>query len=169
MPYKKGPNGTLRYYDSSTGKYCNDPNSIFNFKPLVIKKSFQELEKERRQGLVYQAKRSRDKYLFEVYSALEQKCPGCVRHINAKVYDRNIGNTREIDIITTKGIYEIKSGKVKHRFKQFVRQNELANNLKKKYYLYCPDISSHKIALLAKKGIRVYKTIKELIESEVKK
>lgn len=26
MPYKKGPNGTKRFYDSSTGKYAKNYN-----------------------------------------------------------------------------------------------------------------------------------------------
>ena len=28
MPYKKGPNNTLRYYSSTTGKYIKDPGQL---------------------------------------------------------------------------------------------------------------------------------------------
>ena len=164
MPYKKGPNGTLRYYDSSTGKYCNDP--AFSIKPTIHKKSVEQKEKERREILEHLAQKSKDAHLYEIYSLLEKIHPGTTRHINSVYFDKTTRKQRELDIITSKAIYEIKSGKRGRHLKQFLSQMEIAKNLGKDHVVYSPGITDYQVKHLRKIGIKAYNKIKDLEEME---
>lgn len=168
MPLKRGPNNTERYYDSSTGRYCKSPLFSHEFN-LDKKRTFKEREQERIEALRQQAINSKDKNLFEIYTLLEKNRPGCVQHINTLVFDRNLRNVREIDIITNKAVYEIKSGKAKHKLKQFDAQKKLAKSRNKDYVVYSPGSSNYQIECLRKRGIRAYNNIKDVLQIEEKR
>ncbi len=167
MPLKKGPNNTERHYDPATGRYCRNP--LFqNITWPKEKKSFQEREKERMDALMRQAIKSKDKHLYELYVKLESVNPGTTQHINATIYDRNLKNVREIDIITKRAVYEVKSGKAKHKLKQFLAQKSLAESRKKQYVVYSPESGKHQIEALKRHGIQVYNNIEDVLRIEVK-
>lgn len=166
MPIKAGPNGTTRHYDSRTGRYCSGfsiPQTTKN------KKTFAEKEKERIQNLANKAENSKDKNIFEIYSLLEQLRPGSVRHINEVLRDQVSKKDREIDIITDKCVYEIKSGKAKHKVKQFNAQLEFAKGRNKDYVIYSPGSGKHQVDVLKSKGFNVFTSIDDLIKYERKR
>lgn len=49
MPYKKGPNGTKRFYDSSTGKYAKN----YNFDLLAKKKKRHQKKRNKQEETNY--------------------------------------------------------------------------------------------------------------------
>ena len=89
MPYKKGPNNTVRYYSSTTGKYAPDPylmERLLLLDKSKFKLSKQEQNEIRRQSIKNRASRSQDKYVSDLYNFLESNKPGCVKLINEKIY-----------------------------------------------------------------------------------
>jgi len=168
MPYKKGPNNTLRFYSKSTGRYCNDPRTeiiIDNKKET----SYIEKEKLRRETLFNIAKKSKDVNLFEIYEILESINPGCVRHVNSHYYDKASQKNREFDIITSKAIYEIKHGRGKHHFNQFLSQIKVAKSLNKDHVVFSPGSTNYQIKCMRRMGINAFNKIEELFESEKKR
>ena len=167
MPYKKGPYGTLRYYNGSTGRYENNPMLLTN--SIKKKKSYQQKEQERKDEIEYLARKSSDKNLYEVYKMLEKINPGTTRHVNYKYFDKISGKEREFDIITTKAIYEIKSGSRGRHVKQFLSQIEIAKRIGKDHVVYSPGISNYQVKHLRKMGINVYNNFAQLEEMEKKR
>lgn len=161
MPYKKGPNNTIRYYDSSTGKYASSFSNIQFAKEKMSKEEKEMLKKE---SLFNHASKTKDKYVYDLFLELEKTKPGCVIIVNEKVYHKKIKQPREIDLMTKDYIIEVKSGKVKHRSTQFLSQQDLSNDLGKKHIVYAPDISDKKYNELREKGIDVVRTKKDLME-----
>lgn len=70
--------------------------------------------------------------------------------------------------MTKRSIIEIKSGKVRHKTKQFLDQQDLANEHKKQYTVYAPDITDKKYVELKSKGINVVRSKNELLERNKK-
>lgn len=165
MPYKKGPNGSLRFYDSRTGRYAS---SFANIQFSKKKMSKEEKKLIKKESLFNHAAKTKDKYVYDLFLELEKMKPNCVIIVNEKVYHKKIGKPREIDIMTDKFIIEVKSGKAKHRSSQFISQQDLASNLDKKHIVYAPDISDKKYNELKQKGIIVTRTKKELLERVIK-
>ncbi len=167
MPYKKGPKNTIRYYDPATGRYA----SSFKFdivhqkKNKLSKKEKDELKKE---SLYNHAAKAKDKYVYELFLELEKNKPGCVIIVNERLYHKKIRQPREIDLMTKDYIIEIKSGKVKHKTRQFVDQQDLAKSHNKGHIVYAPDITDKKYSELINKGINVVRTKKDLIERVIK-
>ena len=167
IKFKKGPHNTLRAYDAHSGKYV-DGFAIMTPRPK-IKKSSQEKEALRQEEVYNSAKNSKDEYLFDVYLILEEINPGCVRHINFDVFDKHINNFREIDIITTKAIYEIKSSTYGRYTKQYLSQMKFAKSLHKDHVVFSPKSTKAQITALRKNGINIYNDINEFIEMEKKR
>ena len=163
MPYKKGPNNTLRFYDTHTGRYASMPFMSFAPAPKN-KKSYEERLKEKREMLYNRAIKSKDKYLYDIFIFIENNFPGEVSLINDKIYHKEIKSTREIDLVTKKCIIEIKSGKVKHRSKQFLAQKDFAKDYNKHHIVYAPDITDKKLIELKNKGIDVVRKKEDLLE-----
>lgn len=162
MPFKKGPNNTLRYYSSTTGRYVKTQPSLSAVSKR--KKTYEEKLKERKEMLYNRARKIKDKYLFDVFKYLFEKCPNDILLINDRVYHKEIKSTREIDLMTKTSIIEVKSGKVRHKTKQFLAQKNLASSLNKEHIVYAPDITDKKYQELNKKGINVVRKKEELLE-----
>ena len=92
--------------------------------------------------------------------------PGCVRHVNEKVYDKNISDTREIDIITKKCIIEIKSA-TNYRKKsiQFLNQKKYSENTCKNYLVFAPHMPNMAKRNFENKGITIVKDYASLIKT----
>ena len=166
MPYKKGPNNTLRFYDSSTGRYATS-SSLFILSTNNERKKtkeYEEKQKEKQANLYNRAEKIKDKYLYELFNEIEKNYPGEIKLINSNIYHKKIRNTREIDLVTKKFIIEVKSGKVRHKSSQLLEQANLAKDLNKKHLLYAPDISDKKYNELKNKGIIVYRKKGDLME-----
>lgn len=165
MPYKKGPNGTIRYYRKSDGRYCDNPSVLqnFNIKP---KTTGSEREEKRILNLFKQAQNSKDKNLFEIYTLLENNEPGSVQHINCSYFYKKDKKEYEIDIITKRAFYEIKGGKAKHKYKQYCKQKEIATSLKKDHIVFSPNSGTHQINVLRSKGIKIFNDINDFINYE---
>ena len=168
MPYKRGPNGTLRFYNNSTGRYESDPNEAISNHINKRKITCEERFKLKRENLYNHAINTRDSYVLDVFYFLEEHEPGNVILVNEKVYHKKIKGTREIDIMTKNSIIEVKSGKVRHKTKQFLEQQDLANNHKKTHVVYAPDITDRKYAELKAKGINVVRCKNDLLERNKK-
>ena len=84
--------------------------------------------------------------------------------VNEKLYHKSIHKTREVDIVTKNAIIEIKSGRVRRRTTQLLRQKDLSKEYKKKHVVYAPDITDKKCNELRNKGIDVVRTKHELLE-----
>lgn len=164
MPYKKGPNNTDRYYDSSTGRYSKDPR--FAFAEVKRKLTTAEKEQLHYEELFNRACNSKDPLLFDVYYALESKFHKCVKHINDEFYDEFICDKREIDIVTKKLFIEIKSGSARKKLTQFQSQQRVAAAFGKKHIVYAPDILKSTEAEYKSKGIIIVKTIDEVVKYE---
>ena len=163
MPYKKGPKNSLRYYDPNTGRYA--PSfSIESTQKVKKKKTAKEKEQLKKESLINHAKKSNDKYVYEIFDFLEKNTPGCVILVNEKVYHKKIKKPREVDILTKDAIIEVKSGKVRHKSSQFLDQQDLAKDHNKQHIVYAPDITDKKYAELSSKGIIVARNKKELLE-----
>jgi len=120
-------------------------------------------EEKRRQELYERAKNSTDKYLFDVYLALEQNFPGIVLGVNVIKYDKNIEDNREFDIIAEKSIIEIKGETGKKCGKQFLAQKKYAIENNKNYYVYAPQMNDMRIYTYSKLDITICRTLNELI------
>lgn len=165
MPYKKGPKNTLRYYSSSTGRYENAPFSeALRMLEQKHKKTKEEKDAIQKEMLFNKANHSKDRYLLDVFLYLEKNCPNCVKMVNEKLYHKSIHKTREVDIVTKNAIIEIKSGRVRRRTTQLLRQKDLSKEYKKKHVVYAPDITDKKCNELRNKGIDVVRTKHELLE-----
>ncbi len=161
--FKKGPHGTLRRYDSASGRYCTGSVlAAVSHNRSKKKPKASEKEAMRRAELYSSAKSSKDKCLFEVYSRVEDALPGTVKQVNVNIYDPYIKDDRELDIITKTHIVEVKSGFKSHNVTQFLGQMKLAELHKKKHCVYMPKASNHKIWSLRHMGINVYNDIDEL-------
>ena len=167
MPYKKGPNGTLRLYNSSTGRYESSPNIFYN---TDNKKRLtnEEKQKLKREMLYNHVNNANDKYVKEIFTFIEANEPGNVILANEKIYHKKINGTREIDIMTKNSIIEVKSGKVRHKTKQFFEQQDLAKDYRKSHIVYAPDITDKKYYELKSKGINVVRDKSELLERNKK-
>lgn len=163
MPYKKGPNNTLRYYSSTTGKYIKDPGQLEFSNSKKQKMTFKEKAELKRQNLYNHAAKSKDKYVYEIFSLLEKNEPGNVILVNDVLYHKKINSTREIDIMTKSSIIEVKSGKVRHKTRQFLEQKDLAREHNKEHIVYAPDITEKKYLELKSKGINVIRNKEELL------
>jgi len=168
MPYKRGPNGTLRYYSSSTGKYTSAPESQTSKENNKRKINNEEKLIRKKEMLYNHVIKSQDKYVQDLFMFLEKNDPGTVILVNERVYHKKIKGTREIDIMTKNSIIEVKSGKVRHKTKQFLEQKDLANDHKKQHIVYAPDITDKKYLELKSKGINVVRTKDELLERNKK-
>ena len=109
-----------------------------------------------------------NKYVQDLFMFLEKNEFGTVILVNERVYHKKIKGTREIDIMTKNSIIEVKSGKVRHKTKQFLEQKDLANDHKKHHIVYAPDITDKKYLELKSKGINVVRTKDELLERNKK-
>ena len=168
MPYKKGPNGTLRYYNSSTGRYADAPNTLISNIPKKKRMTGEERTKLKEENLYNHAINSKDKYVQDVFNFLETNEPGNIILVNEKIYHKKINGTREIDIMTKSSIIEVKSGKVRHRTSQFLDQQDFAKDYKKSHIVYAPDITDKKFNELKTKGINVVRNKNELLERNKK-
>ena len=83
--------------------------------------------------------------------------------MNEKIYHKKINGTREIDIMTKNSIIEVKSGKVRHKTKQFLEQQDLAREHNKSHIVYAPDITDKKFNELKSKGITVVRNKNDLL------
>ena len=166
MPYKKGPKNTLRYYDSSNGRYAPSTTQFLFPIPHREKKSksIEEIEKEKKELLYIKAKKTKDKYLYDLFLEIEKNFPGEIKLINSCIYHKKIKKTREIDLVTKKFIIEVKSGKVRHKSSQLTEQINLARDINKKHLLFAPDIGDTKYKELTNKGIIVYRKKEDLME-----
>lgn len=88
--------------------------------------------------------------------------------MNEKIYHKKINGTREIDIMTKNSIIEVKSGKVRHKTKQFLEQQDLAREHNKSHIVYAPDITDKKFNELKSKGITVVRNKNDLLERNKK-
>ena len=96
MPYKKGPKNTLRYYDSSNGRYAPSTTQFLFPIPHREKKSksIEEIEKEKKELLYIKAKKTKDKYLYDLFLEIEENFPGEIKLINSCIYHKKIKKTR---------------------------------------------------------------------------
>ncbi len=164
MPYKRGPNNTLRYYSKKSGKYCKDPQ--FNITPIKQKLSGKEKEQLRRENIFQQAQRSKDKNLFLVFSFLEGIDPGCVKHVNCFYCSNKTSKIREFDIITSRSIYEVKSGFARHKTKQYLAQIEVAKDLNKDHVVYSPGSTDYQVKCMRAEGIKIFNKFDEFKDYE---
>jgi len=167
MPYKKGPNGTKRYYSAENGRYCSDP--MFQNNWQLSKKTSYQSERERREIIFNLAQKSTDKYLFDIYQELERINPGTTTHVNFTYTEGRTGKKRELDIITKKAIYEIKSGKRGRSVKQFTSQKLLAKKIGKDHVVFSPKITDYQVKCLRRMDFKVYNKLEEFIEEEEKR
>ena len=65
-------------------------------------------------------------------------------------------------------IIEVKSGKVRHKTKQFLEQQDLAREHNKSHIVYAPDITDKKFNELKSKGITVVRNKNDLLERNKK-
>lgn len=170
MPYKKGPNGTLRAYSSSNGRYtkmsidqilqqlCNTESK---------KKSGREKQRERIENLLSRARHSKDEGIYDLCLFIESNKPGTLKHVNENLYDKRLCDTREVDIVTSKAIIEVKSRTAKHALKQFLAQKQLSEDFGKKYYVYAPNISDARYNEYTKQGITVIRTKEQLLRGDL--
>lgn len=107
--------------------------------------------------------------MFEIYSIIEKISPGSVTHINHKYYDKETNKYREFDIMSKTTIYEIKSGKARHKYKQYSAQKNIADRLKKNYVVFSPNSSNYQINVLKKCGINIFNDIENFVDNERKK
>lgn len=168
MPYKRGPNGTLRYYSSYTGKYTTAPNTLKYEENKKKRLSNEERAKLKKEILYNHVINTKDNYVQDVFYFLEKNEPGNVILVNERVFHKKIKGTREIDIMTKNSIIEVKSGKVRHKTKQFLEQQDLANEHKKKHIVFAPDITDKKYYELKSKGINVVRDKNDLLERNKK-
>ncbi len=159
---KIGAGGKLQNYDSK-GRYCK--NNYFDFTPPAFTKKEirRRKEEKRRQELYEKAKNSDDAYVFDVYLALEKAMPGVVIGVNEYLYDENIKDKREFDIITKKCIIEVKSGDVVKREKQFLAQLKYTKFHGVQYFIFAPDLNRIRTYQYTKDGFNISKTLDELI------
>jgi len=162
MPTKVGAGGHQQNYDSH-GRYCRKDHFSLEPPKLSKKETARRKEEKRRQGLFERAKNSKDKYLFDVYLALEQNFPGIVLGVNTIKYDKNIEDNREFDIIAEKSIIEIKGEVGKKCGKQFLAQKKYAEDNNKNYYVYAPKMNDMRTYTYSKLDITICRTLEELI------
>ncbi len=158
---KIGAGGKLQNYDSK-GRYCK--NNYFDFTPPAFTKKEirKRKEEKRRQELYERAEKSDDPYIFDVYLALEKAMPGVVIGVNEYLFDENIRDKREFDIITKKCIIEVKSKAIKCE-NQLLAQVRYTDLHKIRHFLYTPTINRTRKYEYEKKGINVSKTLEELV------
>ena len=132
------------------------------------KQTKQEKEEHRIEALINHAKKSKDKYVYEIFDFLEKNNPGCVILVNEKIYHKRLKSAREVDILTNNYIIEIKSGKVRHKTRQFLDQQDFSKEYNKGHIVYAPEISDKKYKELSDKGINVIRSKNELLK-KVKK
>lgn len=171
MPYKKGPNGTLRAYCSRNGRYTKmTPEQMMQQLFAVSskrKKSNAEKEQERIGNILNRARHSKDEYLYELCLYIEDCRPGVLRHTNIHLYDKQLHSTREVDIVTARSLIEVKSKTGKHALKQFLAQKKLSESLGKRYYVFAPNMSDARFDEYSRWGIPVIRTKEKLIEGDL--
>lgn len=170
MPTKKGAGGRQQNYDSR-GRYSKTYYFTFETPKISKREKARRKEEKRRSELYERASVSKDKYLFDVYLALEKNFPGIVLGVNVFKYDENIKKIREFDIIAKKYIIEIKGESVKKCTKQFLSQKKYCEVHKKDYLVFSPNINGMRKYAYFKMGIKIFCTINEMISfiKEMKK
>jgi len=165
MPQKEGPRGTWRYYSPSTGRYARHPTEVEIPKKHLSKKEKLQL---RREVMLKRAMQSNDKYLLEVFLEVDKHFPGKIKHINEFFYDRNLpkttNRTREIDMIVSNSVIEIKSGSCRHKSQQFKSQETFCKQHNLKYIIFAPNIGSKMKTVLRAKGYTVIESLDNLIK-----
>jgi len=169
MPYKKGPNGTLRAYCSKNGRYTkmSFEQIMEQFHSSPKKKSHLQKEQEKTNSLLNRAKHSKDEFVGELCLFIERIKPGVLRHVNIHLYDKQLHFTREVDIVTSHALIEVKSRTGKHALKQFLAQKRISESLGKRYYVFAPNMSDTRYNEYTKHGIRIIRTKEQLIEGDL--
>ena len=91
MPYKRGPNGTLRYYSSSTGRYTSSPDlEIIHNNKKKKKITNEEKRKLKKEILYNHVLKTKDKYVQDVFLFLEKNEPENVILVNERVYHKKL-------------------------------------------------------------------------------
>ncbi len=169
MPLKFNKAGQLQAYDPKTGRYAQmtAEDLIFKIKYVQQQKPEKKTKAQKRemyrQHLLERARHSKDKCLPEAVFAIENHFPYSVIDINHKVYDKNFGKTREIDITTKHAIIEVKGKAATKRSKQLLGQKKYAESIGKIHILYAPNISKATKNAYNKIGINVATNLNELI------
>ncbi len=164
MATKIGAGGHRQNYDPRTGRYAKTTFPGLVKLPPTRKEKAQRREELRRLELFNRAKKSRDKYVFEVYLAIENELPGEVCLVNDFRFDTTINNVRELDIVTKKCIIEIKGGTGSRNTHQLLAQKRFAEMKKKQHVLFAPEISYRNEGRYKKHGIEIKRDIKTLIQ-----
>ena len=165
MAFKKNKAGKLQAYDPRTGRYSHMSSDDF-FKYINNRPKTKEQKRENRRRALYErAHQRRDPLVPEVFEAIENRFPGCVQNVNHSYFDENLGHRRELDIITSHAIVEVKSGTAKRSLKQLVGQSKYAKSVNKDYIVYAPSISTARQREYNKHGIKIARTMQELLNS----
>ena len=164
MPMKLGAGGKMQNYDSH-GRYAKT-NAII-IPPIHLSKKDKAKLKEavRREVLKNRAKNSKDKYVFDVFNAIENEFPGEVQFVNTKLYDNALNDKRELDIITKTCIIEIKGEKGRKRLNQLVAQKEFAKTKGKTHFVFAPNILEATKREYEKNSITIFRNIDSLINA----
>lgn len=163
MYLKRGPKGTFRAYSKMTGKYVPMGQQDLFVTTGKHKKTKQEREKFRDQVILSKASKSNDVYLYECVRAITKAIPGTILFVNDKFHDKSIGSTRELDIVTKTSVIEVKSGQVKKKMHQFLGQKAFAERGNKRHIVFAPEIPGAAREAYTKAGIKIVKTLDELI------
>lgn len=165
MPFKKGPHGTLRYYNASNGRF-----SRYSVAPVKKTKKHKgrgkEMADRKRQELLNRANNSTDPYIKEVSEALDSAIPYCLQHINEQIYNKKTKRPQEIDIITKNLVIEVKTGNGKKKLRQFLNQMDISKDIKRTHVVYAPSMKNGARQEYEKHGIKIVSTIEELIQME---
>lgn len=167
MPYKAGPNNSLRRYSSLTGRYIKESSEETLLRLSKTSKNSRDTKEFiRRENLRNRAFKSKDPLLKEVYTFLEQALPNKITHVNENIYFPNTKNTHECDIILKNSIVEIKSGKRGNFLYQYSKLKEYCAAHNKKAIIFAPNLPKRSLSQQKQNGIQIatnYHELKELI------
>lgn len=172
MPYKAGPNNTLRSYSSKNGRYVKEtPDSLLeklqNTKPLSKEMEKAIKKKYRLENIRNRALKSKDPLLAEVYMHLESIFPNQITHVNDMIYFPQTERCHECDIVIRNCIIEVKSGTRGAFLKQYNNLKNYCQTHNKKAILYAPNIPKRSLAQQKANNICIasnYKELEELIK-----
>lgn len=164
MPKKKGAGGRLQNYDPNTGRYKKSTNILENLTINKMHPTKAQKDKMRMNYLINCAKNKGDKYVLDALLYIEKYLPHSVLAVNCLRMDPNIEKIRELDIITTHHVIEVKGGKGGRLLKQLISQKKYADSINKKYVVFSPNIAKVRKYEYNKCGIHIVTSLKELID-----
>lgn len=107
---------------------------------------------------------SPDPIVGKTATDLDAALPGAVKDVNVSISNEKIGKNSDADIMLKNGnVIEVKSGTGKGTTTQVKNQGEIIGD-GKEVMVYGPDLKPSVVKGLEKSGIKVFKTMNELVE-----